>query len=217
MLLLFQVQHLQPGCLDCDAFSCCSVKDLYNNLEPAQADSLTGPAGAARLKAAGYTAVAVQAGAEGKITMWDLKLAGYMPADDNGSTAPAADAGPPRTPRLGLPGSSGSSNNGAVTTSAVAGAAGVQAKDGAGVTAPSGNGGHLLPAGGQQGPAVLKADGPWDVEYFRHQIKPLMHMQPGGDIPDLLLGTKVGTVGCSCQPYTLRIVAMKLPMKLPEM
>lgn len=167
------------------------MKELYNSLDPIQADSLTGPAGAARLKAAGYTAAAVQLGAEGKITMWDMKLAGYSsPANSSSSSAPVAHAGPSRTPRLGWPGSSRSSHHGAI----VAGAAGVQGRDAAATAtcADSSDAVNLQAAGQPQASAVLKADGPWDVDYFRHQIKPLMHMQPGTDIPDLMMGTKVG-------------------------
>jgi hypothetical protein len=43
----------------------------------------------------------------------------------------------------------------------------------------------------QQQQVVLRADGPGDVEYFRQQVKPLMQMQPGNDLPELLIGTKV--------------------------
>jgi hypothetical protein len=43
----------------------------------------------------------------------------------------------------------------------------------------------------QQQQQLLRADGPADVQYFRQQVKPLMQMQPGNDLPHLLIGTKV--------------------------
>eukprot|EP00878_Enallax_costatus_P008692 GHUV01009086.1.p1 GENE.GHUV01009086.1~~GHUV01009086.1.p1 ORF type:complete len:500 (+),score=187.40 GHUV01009086.1:197-1696(+) len=179
------------------------VKDLYSNIDPAQADSLTGPAGAARLKAAGYPVTAVQAGAEGKISMWDLKLAGYALATANSNGSGGADraaaaefaAGPPKTPRLGLLAGSANSSSSGTTAGVVlpgnSSASGARARDagrtsatGAAVTGKA-DGQLQQTAGG-----ALEADGQWDVEYFRHQIKPLMHMQAGSDLPDLLIGTK---------------------------
>lgn len=202
--------------------ACCScrVKDLYSNLDSAAADSLSGPGGAARLRAAGYPVAAVQAAAEGKISTWDLKLAGYTPAaaDGNGSVGdktlatelPAA-VGPPKTPRFGVGGSANSSSNG---TAAGIGIGGSSSGSGARMRDAGGNstaGAAGTKADGQSQHAagsVLKADGPWDVEYFRHQIKPLMHMQPARDLSDLLIGTKVRLLGCCRQRQVALCVAL---------
>lgn len=175
------------------------MHDLYANLPTDAAAHLSGVAGAAQLKEAGYTAVAVQAGApDGAITLWDLKLAGFAPA----SSAAAAAANVATNRRSST---QTCSSTGAAQPPAVAAA--LQQQDGVGLAA--GAAGAACSSSEhssrqlrnnqqqqQQQPDTLRADGPGDVEYFRHQSKTLMHMQPGTDLPDLLIGTKVGMLWC---------------------
>lgn len=132
---------------------------------------MSGVGGAAALRQAGYTALAVQAGApDGAVSMWDLKLAGYMPGD--GAAAGAAGGCEDRHR------SRSRSFNGSATA-----AAGTAASNTSNRVSEN--------KAQQQQQQQLRADGPGDVEYFRQQVKPLMHMQPGSDLPELLIGTKV--------------------------
>jgi hypothetical protein len=160
----------------------CSVQDLYSNLAPEAAASLSGVAGAAQLKQAGYTALAVQAGApDGAISMWNLKLAGYLPGGVAGTAGVGSSNGERHRSR------SRSFNGGSAAAAASTGSAQQQPA--------SGDAGGQNACGQiqqqQQQQQLLRADAPGDVEYFRQQVKPLMQMQPDNDLPHLLIGTKV--------------------------
>ncbi|KAF8062056.1 KRE6 [Scenedesmus sp. PABB004] len=138
------LRHLRAGGV--------SVAQLFAS--PRAAAALTGVDGARRLRAAGFGAVEVQAGAPpGAVTLWDLRLAGYAPSP----------AGRART------------------------ASGTGAANAGGGGAGTGRQPPAQQAAAQQ---ALRADGPWDVEYFRHAVKPLMRLAPGRDLPHLLLGTR---------------------------
>lgn len=142
-----------------------SVANLYSHLPADEAVQLSGVAGAAALRAAGYPAAAVQEGAAaGAFSSWDLKLAGYPVTITSSSPAPPAAAGgsylSPRS-RFSLP------------------AAVLKQQQSV-----------------QQPERSSQQDGlgPSDVQYFRHQIAQLVQMQPGMNVPPLLLcsSAKVG-------------------------
>lgn len=142
-----------------------SVANLYSHLPADEAAQLSGVAGAAALRAAGYPAAAVQEGAAaGAFSSWDLKLAGYPVTITSSSPAPPAAAGgsylSPRS-RFSLP------------------AAVLKQQQSV----------HQPERSSQQ-----DGLGPIDVQYFRHQIAQLVQMQPGMDVPPLLLcgSAKVG-------------------------
>jgi hypothetical protein len=181
-VLLLTSHHFSPRILGVLLHPACSVKELYSNLPPDQQGQLSGPSGAAQLKAAGYTAAALQEGATpGTFSTWDLKLAGYQVAATSscpehapaasGSAATTAAVGSisPRSPRTSR------------FQAAVMQARQLQQH------APAQAGQH------QQGSMVSQAvgGGQQDVQYFRHQVVPLMQMQPEQDVPPLLLGFKV--------------------------
>lgn len=161
----------------------CSVQELHANLPLEAAANLSGVAGAAQLKQAGYTALAVQAGVpDGAISMWDLRLAGYLPGDgagtDGGGSSSRNDCGSGDRPTP-------------CSRSINCSSAGVAASS---ASAVDGNNNVQMSHDKQQRPQqqqLLRADGAADVAYFRQQVKPLMHMQPGVDLPDLLIGTQV--------------------------
>jgi hypothetical protein len=161
----------------------CSVHDLYTSLPQEAAASLSGVAGAAQLKQAGYTALAVQAGApDGAISMWDLKLAGFLPG--SGPRAAAAASGSSNGSSENRHRSRSRSFNGGLAAGTVAS----NAQQAGGCNSGSSTVDDKLQ---QQQQQLLRADGPGDVEYFRQQVQPLMQMEPGNDLPDLLIGTKV--------------------------
>lgn len=141
------------------------MDDLFTHLPPAELSQLSGTAGAAKLRAAGYPAEALQEGAAvGAFSSWDLKLVGF----------PA----PVSTQEVA-----------AVPAAAVAG----------GVSPRS----RLLPGGAlqqrqqqvlqqqQQGQAAAQQAA---VQYFRHQVIPLMRMQTEQDVPPLLHSSEVRVV-----------------------
>lgn len=176
-----------PAVLTSDIWVCCcttacSVRELYSHLPPDQQAPLSGPSGAAQLKAAGYTAAAVQEGAPpGTFSTWDLKLAGYHVAATSsctdhvpaasGSASPAAIGSiSPRTSRFQ--------------------AASLQARQ-LQQQQSSQQQALVQASQQQQGPLVSQAVcGLQDVHYFRHQVVPLMQMQAERDVPPLLLGVK---------------------------
>jgi hypothetical protein len=168
--------------IGCAAASPYSVKELYSNLPPAQHAQLSGPSGAAQLKAAGYTAAAVQEQAPpGTFSTWDLKLAGYHIAAPSSyadhaaaasGSAPSAAIGSisPRTSRFQAAALQARQLQQQQSSRQQAQAQASQHQQGAMVS-------HTV--GGLQ-----------DVHYFRHQVVPLMQMQAERDVPPLLLGVK---------------------------
>lgn len=159
----------------------CSVSDLYSSLPADEAAQLTGPAGAAKLKAAGYTVAAVQEGATaGAFSPWDLKLAGYAVTAGTPEPVPAAAGG--LSPRNRFS------------------AAALQLKKQQSVQQRQQEPQQQLPLQqqqqlqGQQGKQQAVV-GPRDVQYFRHQIMPLVQMKTEQDVPPLLLGMRVGGTG----------------------
>jgi hypothetical protein len=152
----------------------CSVSDLFSSLPADESAQLTGTAGAAKLKAAGYTVAAVQEGAAaGAFSPWDLKLAGYPVTVSTPEPAPAA-AGD-LSPRNRFS------------------AAAMQLKKQQSVQQwqQESQQQQLPPQQQLQGQQKV-AVGPRDVQYFRHQITPLVQMKTEQDVPPLLLGMRVG-------------------------
>lgn len=166
MCCSFSADQLRFGDLAQPTLSAsCSVHDLYSHLPQEAAAQLTGEAGAAQLKAAGYTIAAVQEGAAaGAFSPWDLKLAGY----------PVTIAAPEPIP---VPASHLSPR------SRFSAAAMLKKQHSTQQRAQQQEQPQVqqLQAGGQTAAVGLK-----DVPYFRHQIKPYMQMQVGQHIPPLL-------------------------------
>jgi hypothetical protein len=159
------------------AFLPCSVSDLFSSLPAGESAQLTGTAGAAKLKAAGYTVAAVQEGAAaGAFSPWDLKLAGYPVTISTPEPAPAAA------------GSLSPRNRFSAATMQLKKQKSVQQRQ----QEPQQ---QLLPLQqqlqGQQRQQKVVV-GPRDVQYFRHQITSLVHMKTEQDVPPLLLGIRVG-------------------------
>lgn len=156
----------------------CSVAELYSNLPAHAASQLSGVGGAAQLRAAGYTAGAVQEGAAaGAFSAWDLRAAGY-----HYTAAPPISCPPQDTTT-----SQQSPRNRPSHASAAAQQSFRQHRSHPNQTA------LLLQ---QQQEQIVKqglgtAQQQQDLQYFRHQVVPLMQMKPEQHTPPLLLGTKV--------------------------
>lgn len=134
------------------------MSELYSHLPSHTAAQLTGVAGAAQLREAGYSAAAVLEGAPaGAFSVWDLKLAGYqLPAGCSAEQAPAAG---------------GAGSAGAGSLSPRTGRLSKQQQQ--------------SPQQQQQGQHTAGMR-PADVQYFRHQIVPLMQMKAEQHVPPLL-------------------------------
>jgi hypothetical protein len=153
----------------------CSVGDLFSSLPPAEQAELSGTAGAAKLKAAGYTAAAVQEGAApGAFSTWDLKLAGFpvstVPISSTAAPVGAVAGGGGLSPRSRLQGGA------------------LQLRQQQLMQEQQSQLQQQGRAGPQQAGVLV---GPRDVQYFRHQIVPLMHMKAEQDVARLLLSSQV--------------------------
>jgi hypothetical protein len=135
------------------------VGDLFSSLPPEEQAELSGTAGAAKLKAAGYTAAAVQEGAApGAFSTWDLKLAGFPV-----STVPISSTAAPTGAVAG---------GGLSPRSRLQGGA-LQLRQQQVLQEQQSQLQQQGRAGAQQAGVLV---GPRDVQYFRHQIVPLMHI-----------------------------------------
>ncbi len=142
---------------------------------------LEGVAGAKQLKAAGYTATAIQEAAAGAIGAWDLRLAGYShpgcTAAGSSSSSSSSSRVPPLQARaqaltlplpskpMTLPAASGGSSGSS------------------GVAELIRELHHTAPGLGMMQPAH-------SIEYFRQGIKPVMHMEAERDMPKAMLGSR---------------------------